>query len=31
MKISAEPEFMGITEGAPFIGFRPVFTAKGSK
>lgn len=31
VKISAEPELMNVTEGSPYLGFRPVFTAKKSK
>ena len=28
VKVSAEPELMNITEGSPYLGFRPVFPAK---
>lgn len=28
VKISADPELINVTEGSPYLGFRPVFTAK---
>lgn len=31
VKINAEPELLDLTEGSPYLGFRPVFTARKAK